>query len=554
MIVVRSMLKSERAAPLGSWCAMGALLVVLALASSARSAPDDTPGGPVAVGDGESVWFFEPSALPENSRVMVLHHGPGHGETEAEQASVVEDMPEAALAVDGRLYCIFRGKRDAAGGYQDRSVSTVRAEGFDPRTRAWSYEPALRARTVAVLPGAGRIGGFVADGHAPLVLIAANPRSVSAEGAGAAAAADGDANPVGSPPRLFRLTVENKWEEAALPGELREPHHLALIGGARPILLATPVAAPGAESKAFTLETDGTWTSARVHLDASRILDSAEHEGQTYVAVRTNAEGTIGIYLLRSPHVYPVMQIEHPVRLTRLIVFGPRLALANAPPEQDRLVITPVDVEKGTVETPVELRRQLRPAFEDFSLLVLVGALLFASLIMFIFRPADPTRMTVTLPPGSRIAEPRRRIGALLIDLFPAALLAGLILDVRMTQVLDVAGMPMRAHHLADSWPMLLMFLVCIGHCTLSELIWGRTLGKVLLDCWVVGIDGQRPRIVSILVRNAMKFVALCVPLLFLFVYINQYRQRLGDLAARTVVVTHGESADAADASLDRDA
>lgn len=533
-------------------CAMGALIVMLALGVPAHGAPDDTPGGPVAVSDGEHLWFFQPWGVLENARIIVLHHGPGQADGEAEQASVVEDVPEAALAVDGRLYCIFRGRLDPAGGYQKRSVSTVRAEAFDPDSRSWSFEPSPRARTVANLPGEGRICGLVADGRDPLVLIVANPLSVDRDGAGTPP--DGGASESASPPRLFRLALDNKWDELALPDEVRELHHLALIAGARPILLATPIGAPEAASQAFALGPDGGWSAGSLRLDAKGILDSAQHNGQSYVAMQSGGGDTIVIFLVRSPHVYPVIEIEHPARPVRLASFGSSLALADLPPERDRLVLTPIDVEKGAIGAPFDLRRQLRPAFEDFSLLVLVGALLFASLIMFIFRPSDPARMTVVLPPGSRIAEPRRRIVALLIDLLPAALLAGLILEMPITQVFDITRMPMRAHHLSESWPMLLMFLVCIGHCTTSELLWGRTLGKALLDCWVVGIDGKRPRVTSILVRNAMKFVALCVPLLFLFVYINQYRQRLGDLAARTVVVTHGESAAVTDASIDREA
>lgn len=536
-------------------CAIGALLMMLVLASIARSAPEDTSGGPVAVCDGENLWFFQAWGVSENSRIIVLHHGSGHAAEEAEQASVVEDMPEAALAVDGRLYCVFRGRRDPAGGFQNRSVSTVRAVGFNPSSRSWVYEPSPRARTVADLPGAGRIGGLVADGRDPLVLIVANPLSVEAEATGRGGApADSGADGSDSLPKLFRLTLDNRWEELALPDELRGPHHLALIGGARPMLLASPIDSPQDASTGYVLGTDGAWSASSVNLDANRVFDSAEHDGQTYVAVKSEGGDAIGIYLLRLPQAYPIIQIEHPTRLTRLISFGASLALAESSPERDHLIITPIDVEQGTIEAPLELRRQLRPAFEDFSLLVLVGALLFASLIMFIFRPADPTRMTVALPSGSRIAEPRRRIVALLIDLLPAALLSGLILEAPIAQIFDLTRMPMRAHHLSESWPMLLMFLVCVGHCTLSELLWGRTLGKALLDCWVVGIDGKRARVMSILVRNAMKFVALCVPLLFLFVYINQYRQRLGDLAARTVVITHGESVEASDASMDRDA
>jgi len=552
MTVASARLKSTSAFVFRTWGAIAAMMVMLALGSPARGAPDETPGGPVAVSDGAHLWFFQAWRVPENARIIVLHHGPGHAEGEAEQASVVEDVPEAALAIEGRLYCIFRGKLDPAGGYQKRSVSTVRAEGFDRNSRSWSYEPSPRARTVANLPGDGRICGLVADGRSPLVLIVANPFSVDPDGA--RTPADEGAASRGSPPRLFRLALENKWEEIALPEQVREAHHLALTAGDRPTLIATPIDAPASVSEAFMLGTDGGWSAFSISLDANRVLDSAAHDGQRYVAMQTEGAGTIGIFLVRLPHVYPVITIESPARPARLISFGSGLALADMSPEEDRVILTPIDVEKGTVGAPLDLRRQLRPALEDFSLLVLVGALLFASLIMFIFRPADPARMTVVLPAGSRIAEPRRRIVALLIDLLPAALLSALILEMPITQIFDITRMPMRAHRLSEGWPMLLMFLLCIGHGTASELLWGRTLGKALLDCWVVGIDGKRPRVMSVLVRNAMKFVALCVPLLFLFVYINQYRQRLGDLAARTVVVTHGETTPVTDASIDRDA
>lgn len=114
-----------------------AVLLTLSLAAIVHAAPEDTSRSPVAVCDGEHLWFFETSGSPENARVVVLHNGPGDEPQEAAQASVVEDMPEAALAVDGRLYCIFRGRREPAGGFQNRSVSTMRAESFDTRTRTW---------------------------------------------------------------------------------------------------------------------------------------------------------------------------------------------------------------------------------------------------------------------------------------------------------------------------------------------------------------------------------------------------------------------------------
>ncbi len=531
-----------------------AVLLTLSLAAIVHAAPEDTSRSPVAVCDGEHLWFFETSGSPENARVVVLHNGPGDEPQEAAQASVVEDMPEAALAVDGRLYCIFRGRREPAGGFQNRSVSTMRAESFDTRTRTWVYEPSPRARTVADLPGAGRLAGFVADGRNPLVLLVPRPKLTDDAEPGLPDESHDGASTSPVLPKLLRLTLSQGWQEIALPEGAGGKQHLALISGVTPILLVSPHDSAGAGTFAHSLAADGSWTSVPVEIDARRVIDSTLYDGQTFVALRSEDGSRVEVVLLRGAHAYPIIQFQQSSREVRLINFGASLALAMAPLEGDRLIVTPIDVEKGELESSLELQQQLRPALEDFSLLVLVGALLFASLIMFIFRPADPARMTVVLPKGARIAEPRRRIVALLIDLLPSALLASLILDVPFTSVIDITHMPMRAHHLEQSWPMLLMFIVCIVHSTLSELLWGRTLGKALLDCWVVTIDGKRVGVTGVLVRNAMKFVALCVPLLFLFVYINQYRQRLGDLAGRTIVVTHHDGVEPSDASIDRDA
>ncbi len=529
-----------------------ACLAALAFAVAAHAQPNDRPRTPVVVSDGQHVWFFQSAGIAENSRVIVLHHGPRHAEGQAEQASIVEDMPEAALAVDSRLYCIFRGKRNPAGGFQNRSVSTVRAEAYDPRSRAWVYEPSPRARTVADLPGEGRISGFVADGREPLVLLTELPGTGQGDSSEIETAEAPDSGAESGVPQLLRLALpRGEWERVALPPDVHAADRLALVAGVKPMLL---VSAPSGRSGAYLLEPDLTWSAQNVEIAAERVIDSALYDGQSYAALSSDVAGELEIVLLRPPSVYPIARVQTPSASTRLIDFGVSLSLATASPEGDRLSVTPLDVETGKTGEVIELRQRLRPAFEDFSLLVLVGALLFASLIMFIFRPADPARMNVTPPKSARIAEPRRRAVALLIDLLPSALLAGLVLDVPLRSVFDIAHMPMRAQHIEQSWPMMLMFLICIGHSTLSELLWGRTLGKALMDCWVVGTNGQRAGVTGILVRNAMKFVALNVPLLFLFVYINQYRQRLGDLAGRTIVVTHHDGPEPADASIDREA
>lgn len=86
-------------------------------------------------------------------------------------------------------------------------------------------------------------------------------------------------------------------------------------------------------------------------------------------------------------------------------------------------------------------------------------------------------------------------------------------------------------------------FFVSIGYGMLLEWIWrGQTIGKRLLRLRVMDVEGLRLQFHQIVVRNLLRFVdALPV---FYFVggvtcWLSSKSQRLGDLAANTVVVRH---------------
>jgi uncharacterized RDD family membrane protein YckC len=183
------------------------------------------------------------------------------------------------------------------------------------------------------------------------------------------------------------------------------------------------------------------------------------------------------------------------------------------------------------------------PRLEDFSLLVLIFALLLATIVMYLFRPAEAAKAKIEIPTGMVISEPRRRLVALIIDLLPSALITGIVLQMPMNSIFSIAAMPMLAHQWTQAWPAILVLLVTIVHETIGEVTTGRTLGKWMVNCMVIGTDGKPARILWVVVRNVMKFVALLVPVLFLFVYLNPYRQHLGDLVGRSIVVTARDQA-----------
>ena len=84
-------------------------------------------------------------------------------------------------------------------------------------------------------------------------------------------------------------------------------------------------------------------------------------------------------------------------------------------------------------------------------------------------------------------------------------------------------------------------FVVTIGYGILFEWKWrGQTLGKKLLRLRVVDVEGMRLQFNQIVVRNLLRFVDALPAFYFvggLTCWFNSRCQRLGDLAANTVVI-----------------
>jgi len=86
-------------------------------------------------------------------------------------------------------------------------------------------------------------------------------------------------------------------------------------------------------------------------------------------------------------------------------------------------------------------------------------------------------------------------------------------------------------------------FIVSIGYGILFEWSWrGQTVGKRLLRLRVMDVEGMRLQFNQIVVRNLLRFVDALPAFYFVggvTCWLNSKRQRLGDIAANTVVVRH---------------
>lgn len=152
---------------------------------------------------------------------------------------------------------------------------------------------------------------------------------------------------------------------------------------------------------------------------------------------------------------------------------------------------------------------------------------------------------TQRLPQGLRPGSLPARGIALLIDLaIPFVIivtLLGLWQDNGYQSILNAwAASLTRPDQLFSSLPLLYLLGAYTLHVSIGELFFRRSIGKALMGLEVLMIDGKAPTVAAVLVRNFVRLAEM-VPagILIFFVFFSDYRQRLGDLLAHTIVVSH---------------
>lgn len=132
------------------------------------------------------------------------------------------------------------------------------------------------------------------------------------------------------------------------------------------------------------------------------------------------------------------------------------------------------------------------------------------------------------------LAGPAIRFLALLLDV--------LVIMLATTTLARIVGMLQLINSDAASTAYILgYFAITIGYSILLEWAWrGQTIGKRLLHLRVMDAAGLRLQLDQIIVRNLLRFVDMLPAFYFvggLTCWLNRKCQRLGDIAANTVVI-----------------
>jgi len=129
-----------------------------------------------------------------------------------------------------------------------------------------------------------------------------------------------------------------------------------------------------------------------------------------------------------------------------------------------------------------------------------------------------------------RLAPLGVRFAAGLVDLLPCLAAVGLLHHPGAEGLVPLVD-PESIRRIAA-----LAVLTYLLHTTVAEAICGQSIGKMFFGIRVVGPEGEPPSLRSIILRNILRVLDLAVAPLLL-VLLTPLRQRIGDLAAGTVVI-----------------
>jgi uncharacterized RDD family membrane protein YckC len=482
---------------------------------------------------------------------------------------VFDDMSVESLRIDrdedrGLWRYVMAREHPLPRGASLRAM-TAGSRGVWALVRAETAE-ALRQIDEPVANGLARTGAVVPRTAKPRAVLPPHLRPPVEEPTPAPAADEhppSDAEPDAEPAPLESIAAHrlmhlqnDRWEKVDLPDDwpddarvwLAMPQPLA----SKPVIVTMRPGERGERIRAYRWR-DQAWVATDYNLVDDTLPGTGELQvmgmlSTLVVARRIEEAGRLSVQLsVLSPEgVVPLGRVSLDSSETRthwaIAPFGDRVAVIVKSPaalQQGRLRWSLIDLQGNVVEDAVAVFERKPRALERVTEhVLLVGALVIATLIMFVFWRRDPQWNQLELPELLVLADPARRALAAVTDLLPCLYLASLAFDdVGIRTMLSHWPMWSSAATWASMAPAGLAILIFVAYTTFAEMFTARTIGKAIFGLRVTGLRGEPPNIWQVMLRNAMKGLELIAPLLLILPLIGPFRQRLGDLVARTVIV-----------------
>lgn len=342
--------------------------------------------------------------------------------------------------------------------------------------------------------------------------------------------------------RLLRLE-QNRWNKVELPKDWPARGKAWIVAESnhdeKPLLLTAPA---GDESELWLYRATQTdWQKSVFTLEGTRDIVPLGVDGQLVLARQTedkNAGVTLELLIVRPEGIRRFGSISMVVpkdAIWGVTTAGQTIALISA--QSKKLQWTRKNLMNEVVTPP-------SPLEEDTSLsifgkgvpmqLMMMGLAMILIAALVWRRGGDGGK--ITLPDGYESADLVRRFIAALIDM---AIPVAIVTYFQQISPLDLVS---NWYYAMPSLETLQSNLAIIGllilHTTISEMFTARTLGKMMLGLRVVSVDGKPPNIWQVLFRNLLKICDLLAWPLLVLPLVRPHGQRLGDILARTLVVT----------------
>lgn len=507
--------------------------------------------------------------LPLFARVIALVVTLSHV---AASAATRDDAALLAHGTESRIWAAHVAPKLEADPPRDITTILTRGSGDGQR---WNTLAEIPARIMGITRRGGELvvlleggdwklvsgtvirSGERLPGGSPLLAIAGDDQTLWAIGAAAPAPATTGAStgpatratqpavgpeaesPATAPTRplsVFRLDRGAWVQVAALPPPLRRAAAKDLsmtIVGHLPVLAGLS----GEQILAFRLTASGEW-APRANIAAAEIrrfeVLSVDAQPALWLA---GAEGAGAVRMLEGTSPAAELRTDRPIGRNRVAVSAlGRLRLLYLD-RDDRLHEQAFAADGSPVTEATEAMIE-RPATDRrIGEYIQLGVMVLLLLVMSrTIRGRQSLQEAIRKAGQLQLAPYGRRFLAGLIDAVPLLVLPVVywMEDLSMSTSIDQAALNLLELWL---WGAIIAYLL---HTTTVEVLFGRSVGKMLLGLRPATLEGSRPAPGALLARNLLRIIDIVLLFPLVMILFSPLRQRVGDLAAGTLVVLDG--------------